>query len=52
MKLDYVHHGDCLQGLKTIPDQSVDVIWTDPPYGNNQNQGDLNAALKKKGGER
>ncbi len=50
MKLDYVHHGDCLEWMKTIPDQSVDIIWTDPPYGNNQNQGDLNAALKKKGG--
>ena len=49
MKLDYIHRGDCLRWLKTIPDQSVDIIWTDPPYGNNQNNGDLNAALKKKG---
>lgn len=47
MKLDYIHRGDCLKWLKTIPDQSVDIIWTDPPYGNNQNNGDLNASLKK-----
>ncbi len=50
MKLDYIHHGDCLRWLKTIPDQSVDIIWTDPPYGNNQNNGDLNASLKEKNG--
>ena len=28
--------GDCLELLKAIPDNSVDVIWTDPPYGNNR----------------
>ena len=26
-------HGDCLELMKTIPDGSVDVILTDPPYG-------------------
>lgn len=26
-------HGDCLEKLKLIPDQSVDLILTDPPYG-------------------
>jgi len=25
--------GDCLELLPTIPDQSVDMILTDPPYG-------------------
>ena len=24
--------GDCLQTLKTLPDKSVDAIFTDPPY--------------------
>jgi 16S rRNA G966 N2-methylase RsmD len=28
-----VHHGDCLQVLKTLPDNSVDSVVTDPPYG-------------------
>ena len=28
-----LHHGDCLDVLKTLPDNSVDSIVTDPPYG-------------------
>ncbi len=26
-------HGDCLEKMKDIPDQSVDMVLTDPPYG-------------------
>lgn len=26
-------HGDCLELLKTIPDKSIDLVLTDPPYG-------------------
>lgn len=26
-------HGDCLELMKTIPDGSVDMVLTDPPYG-------------------
>ena len=26
-------HGDCLEMMKDIPDKSVDMILTDPPYG-------------------
>ena len=28
-----LHHGDCLDVLKTMEDNSVDSIVTDPPYG-------------------
>lgn len=28
-----LHHGDCLEVLRSIPDCSVDSIVTDPPYG-------------------
>lgn len=28
-----VHHGDCLDLMRTLPDCSVDSIVTDPPYG-------------------
>lgn len=28
-----LHHGDCLDVLRTMPDNSVDSIVTDPPYG-------------------
>lgn len=29
-----LRHGDCFEALKEIPDNSVDCIVTDPPYGN------------------
>ncbi len=29
----YLHHGDCLDVMKMIPDESFDIIVTDPPYG-------------------
>lgn len=28
-----LHHGDCLVALQAMPDNSVDSIVTDPPYG-------------------
>ena len=28
-----LHHGDCLEVLRTLPDASVDAVVTDPPYG-------------------
>ena len=28
-------HGDCLELMKDIPDASVDLVLTDPPYGIN-----------------
>jgi hypothetical protein len=28
-----LHHGDCLEVLRTMPDASVDAVVTDPPYG-------------------
>lgn len=28
-----VHHGDCLDVLRTLSDASVDAVCTDPPYG-------------------
>lgn len=32
MRLNYIDNCDCLDGLKEIPDKSVDAIITDPPY--------------------
>lgn len=32
--------GDCLELMKTIPDGSVDLVLTDPPYGTTQNKWD------------
>ena len=28
-----LHHGECLSIMRTMPDNSVDAIVTDPPYG-------------------
>ena len=34
MEMNYtLHHGDCLEVLRTLPDCSVDSVVTDPPYG-------------------
>lgn len=35
MKTNIVYNEDCIQGLKRLPDKSVDLIVTDPPYGVN-----------------
>jgi site-specific DNA-methyltransferase (adenine-specific) len=29
-------HGDCLEKMKDIPDRSIDLVLTDPPYGTTQ----------------
>ena len=43
-----IYHGDCLEVLKGIPDASIDMVFTDPPYGhNNNNNGDLIANREK-----
>jgi len=33
MEVNKIIQGDCLEILKTFPDESVDMICTDPPYG-------------------
>lgn len=33
MKVNKIYNMDCLQGMKEIPDESVDMILTDLPYG-------------------
>lgn len=32
MRLNYIDNVDCLDGLASVPDNSVDLIVTDPPY--------------------
>ena len=32
MKLNKIYNGDCLDVMKTFPDNSIDTIITDPPY--------------------
>lgn len=33
MELNRIYNEDCFEGMKRIPDGSVDLIVTDPPYG-------------------
>jgi site-specific DNA-methyltransferase (adenine-specific) len=40
-----IYHGDCREVLPRFPDQSIDVLWTDPPYGHSNHDGDLNSRL-------
>ena len=32
LELNRIYHGDCLEVMKDIPDKSVDLVLTDPPY--------------------
>lgn len=34
MKLNHIYNMDCQEGLKNLPDKSVNLIVTDPPYFN------------------
>ena len=33
MKFPLLMNADCLQALAVVPDNSVDAVVTDPPYG-------------------
>ncbi len=33
IELDHIYNMDCLEGMKDIPDNSVDCIICDLPYG-------------------
>lgn len=33
LKLNYIYQMDCLEGMKLIPDNSIDLVIADPPYG-------------------
>ena len=35
MKTNVCYQGDCLEVMKNIPDKSIDLVLTDPPYGVN-----------------
>lgn len=34
---------DCMEGMKSLPDQSIDLAITDPPYGINIGQSSMGA---------
>ena len=32
LEMDKIHHLDCIEGMKTLESESVDIIIADPPY--------------------
>ncbi len=32
LELNKIYHGDCLDAMKTFPDNSIDMVFTSPPY--------------------
>ena len=39
-KKNIIYNGDCIEGMKILPDNSVDMVLTDPPYGTTRNKWD------------
>ena len=33
LETNKIYQGDCIEELKKLPDNSIDAIITDPPYG-------------------
>ncbi len=36
MKVNTIHHGDCLEVLRSLPSESVDITFADPPFNLNK----------------
>ena len=47
-KID-LYNGDCLELMKNIPDGSVDLVLTDPPYGIGISKNPFRGKFPKKG---
>lgn len=44
-----IYHGDCREVLPQLEPQSVRLLWTDPPYGHKNQDGDLQSARVRDG---
>ena len=56
LELNKIYNMDCLEGMKQLDDNSIDLVVTDPPYGINiANKGtvgvEVKAKLKNEGGQ-
>jgi DNA modification methylase len=49
--LNTIHLGNCLDVLKTFPDNSIDAIVTDPPYGLGNREPEIDEILAYLQGE-
>ena len=48
VEFDVIYNEDCLEGMKRIPDGSIDLIVTDPPYLCDYSRHDKNSRFSKK----
>lgn len=46
LELNRIYQRDCIEGMKMIPDKSIDMILCDLPYGTTQNKWDSVIPLK------
>ena len=47
IELNKIYNEDCLEGMKRIPDNSVDLIVTDPPFKLNKTTGSMTSSSKQ-----
>ena len=47
MDTNTIVKGDCIAGMKDMPEESVDIIIADPPYNLSKNFGEWNENNKK-----
>ena len=40
-----IYHADCRDVMPSLAPESVTLLWTDPPYGHSNHDGDLNSRL-------
>jgi site-specific DNA-methyltransferase (adenine-specific) len=50
MRVDFIDNRDCIEGLMDLPDQSVDLILSDPPYGINYSSSRIKDKSRRLGG--
>lgn len=47
MQINAIHNQDCLEGMKAMPDKSVDMVLCDLPYGTTRNKWDTTIPLEQ-----
>ena len=47
--LDRIYHGDCIEGMSLLPDETVDLIFADPPYNIGKDYGNNRMQLTDQG---
>lgn len=45
--MDEIKHGDCFELLKELPDESIDLVLTDPPFDMTNNAWDVSINLEQ-----